>query len=273
MDLVSNAGSILHWNSTSQYNESMKVAKYQPPLSLKPTQFAIGLLEAEYKTVKMKNMKPKELREFVNDRTIPVIISPWKDLYVIDRHHFLFACWHADVPEVKVKVVRDYSRRKMTFHAFWKEMKKKNYAYLYDQFGEGPRNPLYLPPDIRGLADDPYRSLVWVVKKEGGFEKSNEEFAEFQWANYFREKKLLDTYGRPGLHRAVKRALRLIPKMRRTNLPGQLPVEAIEIRLEDHPEAKTKFIRDRSKTNLVRVIEESFDSEKRDKRLRKKQKS
>lgn len=234
----------------------MKVATYQPTLSLKPTQFSIGLLEVEFKVIKMKKMTVKQLHKFVEEREVPVIISPWKDLYIIDRHHFLFACWHADIPEVKVKVVKDYSRRKWTFHAFWKEMKKHNYAYLYDQFGDGPRNPLYLPPDIRGLADDPYRSLVWVIKKEGGFANTTESFAEFHWANHFREKKLLESHGRAGMHAAIKKALRLIPKMRKTKkLPGQLPAEKIKIKLNNDPDMKSKFISKITSTTRPKITE------------------
>src|SRR5665213_1271385 len=88
----------------------MKVKKYQPTLSLKPTQFSVGLLEVEYKVLELKKLKPKKLAKLVHHTPIPILISPWKELCVVDHHHFLFACWHADIREVHVKVVKDLSR-------------------------------------------------------------------------------------------------------------------------------------------------------------------
>ena len=170
----------------------MKVKKYQPTLSLKPTQFALGLLEVEFKVVEMKAMKAKKLEKLVRESPVPVVVSPWKELCITNRHHFLFACWHAGVRRVRVEVVKDYSRSKLTYHGFWKKLAREKRAYLHDQFGEGPRSPLYLPIDIRGMADDPYRSLAWMVRKEGGFENSDLTFAEFHWADFFRAKRLLD---------------------------------------------------------------------------------
>jgi hypothetical protein len=130
----------------------MKIKKYQPTLSLKPTQFAVGLLEVEYKVVEFKNMKKKKLQKLIEETAVPVVISPWKELCVIDHHHYLFACWHANIHKVRVKVVKDYSKDKLSYHQFWRKLARLNYAYLYDQFGNGPQNALYLPMDVRGMA-------------------------------------------------------------------------------------------------------------------------
>ncbi len=77
------------------------------------------------------------------------------------------------------QVVKDYSRSKLTYHRFWQRMAREKRADLFDQFGGGPRDQLYLPTDIRGMADDPYRSLAWMARKAGGYENSPETFAEF----------------------------------------------------------------------------------------------
>jgi len=200
----------------------MKVHKYQPTLSLKPTQFSVGLLEVEYKVIEMVKLKKKKLQHLIKKTPIPVVVSPWKELCVVDHHHFLFACWHANVPVVRVQVIKDYSHSRLSYHRFWQKMTRENYAYLYDQFGSGPRNPLYLPLDIRGLADDPYRSLAWMIRKEGGYENSEETFCEFKWADFFRSKGLLNTQGRRGFHEAVRRGLRLAHSRAARNLPGYL---------------------------------------------------
>lgn len=101
-------------------------------------------------------------------------------------------------------------------------MKKEHHCYPYDQFGEGPRSPLYLPIDVRGMADDPYRSLAWMVRKEGGYENSNETFAEFQWADLFRKHRLLESTGRSGFQRALHRAVRLAQSREAKDLPGYI---------------------------------------------------
>ena len=220
----------------------MKVKSHQPTLCLKPTQFAMGMMEVEYKVQEMKALSPRKLKKLVESKPIPIVISPWKELCIVDHHHFLFACWHAKVKTVRVEVVKDYSKLKLTYHQFWKKMQKLKFAYLYDQFGEGPRSPLYLPQDIRGMADDPYRSLAWMIRKEGGFENTDVNFAEFQWANFFREKKLLEAHGRVGVHQAIKKGMRLLKKKDITHLPGAIPADKIETDLHIDPQKKSKFV-------------------------------
>ena len=204
----------------------MKVKSTQPILCLRPTQFSVGVLEIEHKVVKARRLSRKKLRALVRDKPIPVVVAPWGDLFVIDRHHFLNVCWHLNIHKVRVEVVKDYSRSKMSYRQFWKRMQEENCIHLYDQFGEGPREPLYLPDDIRGLADDPYRSLAWMVRKEGAFMNSTEAFAEFQWANFFRSKRLLTRYGRAGFVPAVKKAWELARSRAARKLPGYISPEA-----------------------------------------------
>ena len=197
-----------------------KIKKYQPTLSLKPTQFAVGLLEVEFKVNEMKKLKPKQLKKLIKQTPVPVVVSPWNELCVIDHHHFLFACWHANIRKVRVEIVKNYSNSKLSYPRFWQKMARSNYAYLYDQFGNGPQKALYLPMDVRGMADDPYRSLAWMVRKEGGYENSSESFCEFRWADFFRSRNLLDSHGRSGFHRAVVRGLKFARSSQAKSLPG-----------------------------------------------------
>jgi hypothetical protein len=221
----------------------MKLKSRQPVLSLKPTQFAVGILEVEFKAHELAEMPSKKRKALVESKPIPVVISPFKELCIIDHHHFLFACFHAGVKEVKIEVVADYSDSKLSYSRFWKKMRKKKYAYLYDQFGEGPRNPLYLPDDIRGMADDPYRSLAWIIRKEGAFSNSDETFSEFQWADFFREHHLLESNGRRGMHKAVKKGIQLVKKKQPSHLPGALKKSEIKTKLDRKKKKKTKFIK------------------------------
>ncbi len=196
--------------------------KSQKLLKLKPTQFAVGILEIHEKIEAFEKLSKKKLKKLVKETPIPVVVSPEKDLYLVDHHHFLFVCWHLGVEEVKIEVVEDLSKKKMTLTQFWKYMYRKNFYYPYCQFGEGPRNSLYLPQDIRGLADDPYRSLAWFVRQEGGYENSDLPFAEFHWANFFRSKKLLHRHGRAGFGSAIDKARKLAHSKEAKKLPGYL---------------------------------------------------
>ena len=189
-------------------------------LDLKPTQFAVGMLEIDEKIKVVQEYSKKKKKQFIKETPVPVILAPDKNLYVVDHHHFLSVCYQTGIKKVEVKIVKDLSHSKMNFSQFWKWMEKTRNAYPYCQFGEGPRKPFYLPRDIRGLADDPYRSLAWFVRKSGAFENSDKNFAEFQWANFFRSKKLLDREGRSGFPKALQKAVTLAQSSEAQHLPG-----------------------------------------------------
>jgi hypothetical protein len=189
-------------------------------LDLKPTQFAVGMLEVDEKIKMVKKFTKKEIKKFVKDNPVPVVISPHDELYVVDHHHFLCVCYHTGIEKVHVSVVKDLSKSKMSYARFWKWMSKTRNTYPFCQFGEGPRKALYLPRDIRGLADDPYRSIAWFVRKAGAFENSDRNYAEFQWANFFRSRGLLDTHGARGLPIALVKAAKLAQTPAARRLPG-----------------------------------------------------
>jgi hypothetical protein len=43
-----------------------------------------------------------------------------------------------------------------------------------------------IPSNVAGLIDDPYRSLAAFVRNAGGYIKTPEPSAGFQWADFFR---------------------------------------------------------------------------------------
>jgi hypothetical protein len=196
------------------------VKKTKSVLKLKPTQFAVGMLEVDQKITELKSLGKKALKKYVALTRVPVVISPHGLLYVVDHHHFLCVCYHMGVKKVKIEIRKDLSKSKMNFHQFWKWMHKYNSVYPFCQFGEGPRKALYLPRDIRGLADDPYRSLAWFVRKAGAFENSEKNFAEFKWANFFRKLRLLDRHGTDGLPNILVKAAKIANSKAAKHLPG-----------------------------------------------------
>ena len=192
----------------------------QKILHLKPTQFAVGMLEIDEKIEIVRGYGKRQILDYIDENPVPVVISPDGDPFIVDHHHFLVVCYHVGIEKVRVKVVKDLSKRRMTYAQFWKWMFKTRNAYPFCQFGEGPRKAIYLPKDIRGLADDPYRSLAWFVRKAGAFENSDRNFAEFKWANFFRGKRLLDRFGPRYMSRALIRAVALAQSPAAKHLPG-----------------------------------------------------
>lgn len=189
-------------------------------LDLRPTQFAVGMLEVDEKIKEVKKYSKKELKSYIKDHPVPVVLGPQGDLYIVDHHHFLCVCYNLGIEKVLIKVMKDLTQKKMNYTHFWKWMSSNRSVYPFCQFGEGPRKALYLPRDIRGLADDPYRSIAWFVRKAGAFENSDRNFAEFKWANFFRSKKLLDKTGLSGMKEALIKAVALAQSSEAKRLPG-----------------------------------------------------
>ena len=94
-----------------------------------------------------------------------------------------------------------------------------DWVYLYDSKGNGPLNPLKLPKNIKDLDDDPFRSLAWAVRERGGFQKTDEPFAEFRWANFFRSKFPAGN-ANSNMERLIQEALKLCRTPAATGLPG-----------------------------------------------------
>ena len=216
----------------------MKLKKVKV-LELKPTQFAVGMLEVDEKIAMVREYSKKELKEFVRDTPVPIVISPEGDYYITDRHHFCCVCYHVGIKKVHVEVTKDFSNSDMSYPEFWKWMFSNRSAYPFCQFGEGPRKALYLPRDIRSLADDPYRSLAWFVRKSGGFENSDKNFAEFRWANFFRKRGILDDMGPKGMSDALVKAVKLAQSRAAKDLPGYGKLNLVE-KVEAIRKAKKK---------------------------------
>ena len=187
----------------------MKILK-KDVLKLRPTQFSLGLEEVDSKVQKLLKMTPKELKKHQDSKTIPVVLGPNKEPFMVDHHHAARACWEVGIKKVKVVVIADFSN--MSVNKFWRAMVERKWVYLHDQFGtfRSFQHDM-LPHDIRGLADDPYRSLAWAVKEAGGFPKSDIPFFEFAWANLFRNK-IEPKLVRNNFELATRKAIRLAKK-------------------------------------------------------------
>ena len=187
-------------------------------LELRPTQFVLGLKEIESKIQYIRAMDSKELKAYCDDHVIPVILGPKGQTYMIDHHHFARACWETETEIFSIKVVKDLS--KLSESAFWNEMVSRGWTYLHDQFGLGPHSPHALPGDVRGMADDPYRSLAWALRELGYIKKNDTPFFEFQWAAYFRLNLETRLYSKSDFKDAIKQAKKLAHAKPAKVIPG-----------------------------------------------------
>jgi hypothetical protein len=186
-------------------------------LVLRPTQVSLGMKEVEDKVRKLHRMNAKRRLKYIKDRTVPVVMGPLGEVYLIDNHHFTRACWEIGIKHVFVRVVADLSDSSVS--DFWKFMLDKSWVHPYSQYGNKINISYNLPDNIKGLADDPYRSLAWMVREKGGFDKVSIPFSELKWANYFRYH--MTRHPRThGYGACVKQALKLCRKNMAKDLPG-----------------------------------------------------
>ncbi len=198
---------------SARYNAGMKA----PVLALKPTQFALGLREVQRKVAKLRAMGHGERHDYLHSRPVAVVLSPRKFWRIVDHHHHVRACWEAGVDELPLEVKADFSH--LSEAEFWPAMEKARWVHRYDQFGAGPHEPRLLPDDVRGMADDPYRSLAWAMRHAGDWIKSDAPFAEFQWADFLRRELVVEP-GDEGFAAALKAARALARSPKAAHLPG-----------------------------------------------------
>jgi hypothetical protein len=144
--------------------------------SLKPTQLAIGMREVELNSKRLHRLGKRKFARYVRRHSIKVIRSPQHEFYLIDGHHTLAALWLLGMKKVPIKITKDYSSKTISRRQFWCFLSKRRLLHLYDQFGNGPHDPIYLPKDVSGLGDDPYRSLAWLVEKSGAYRESRKSY-------------------------------------------------------------------------------------------------
>lgn len=195
-------------------------------LDLKPMQISAGMLEVQDKAKDLRAMKSKELESWLKERSVPFIEDYKGRKRPVDHHHEARAAWEANQDEIYTHRYLDdelHARLKaLPRDQFYAVTRAMGLFYDRDQFGAGPHDPNHLPEDVRSMADDSFRSVAWQVRKRGGYDKTSVPFAEFQWAQHFRER--VKTYPtRADFEAAVVEALKLAHDTAARNLPGWKP--------------------------------------------------
>jgi hypothetical protein len=192
-------------------------------LDLKPMQIPAGMLEVQDKAKDLRGMKTKESDAWLKERSVPIIEDYKGRKRPVDHHHEARAAWEADLDDAYTHRFFDdemHDRIKaLPRDQFYAVTRAMGLFYDRDQFGVGPHDPNHLPEDVRGLADDPFRSVAWQVRKRGGYDKSPLPFAEFKWAQYFREN--VKTYPtKADFETAVLEAMKIVHAPAAKGLPG-----------------------------------------------------
>lgn len=192
------------------------VLKPVPILSLRPTQMTVGMREVREKRKRWRKHASKKKAELLGKHMIPVVLGPDKRNYVIDHHHLARALHEEGEKDILVSVVADLTM--VDPKAFWVVLDNHRWVYPYDAKGER-RRYADLPKDIRGLKDDPFRSLAGELRRVGGFAKDTTPFSEFLWADFLRRRlsrKAVDA----DFGKAIEKALSLGKSKDAIYLPG-----------------------------------------------------
>jgi hypothetical protein len=161
-----------------------------PLRALQPTQLCVGMAEIRSRQLDFAQDNNKERRRYLKRKPTPLVRSASGELWMVDRHHRLRALMELD-PEATafgyVVLQLEVAER----HAVLEALHERGWLYLYDGRGLGPLHPTALPTSLSGTEDDPYRSLVWKLKREGLVEAAPLiPFHEFRWGAWLRSRNL-----------------------------------------------------------------------------------
>jgi hypothetical protein len=183
-----------------------------------PTQITVGMIEVRDKRKHLEQLGHHARRKYLEAHPVPAVFGPAGALYITDHHHLARALWEAGIASGLFLVEADFTA--LHPQAFWVEMDARHWVHPID--AEGRRHGVdALPKHVKGLVDDPYRSLAGYVRDAGGYVKTETAFAEFLWADFFRHRVPIGP-GREGFEVAVRTALALAHDPAARHLPGFL---------------------------------------------------
>ena len=187
-----------------------------PVADLRPTQMTVGMREVEEKRKLWRDKQAEGGAAYLGKHLIPVLLGPRRRPYVIDHHHLTRALLDEGVKDVATTVVADLSM--LDKDAFWVFADNRGWCHPYDETGRR-RTFDDIPRTLKGLKDDPFRSLAGELRRAGGFAKETLPFSEFLWADFLR-RKMKAAEVRQDFAAALSKALRLARSPRAQYLPG-----------------------------------------------------
>lgn len=150
---------------------------------LRPTQLTLGLEDVARRAKKMALLGASELNVLLKKKSIPYVVGPKKEIYIVDHHHLCRALWTIDKKRALLgEELADWSD--LDNKQFWKKMDSSGYCWAIDSHGHR-RSYSAIPKHIRELTDNVWRSLARAVRGRA-FTNQDTPFQEFIWGDYFR---------------------------------------------------------------------------------------
>ena len=193
-----------------------------PLQALQPTQMCVGMAEIRSRQLDFAKDDRKERRRYLKRKPSPLVRSAAGELWMVDRHHRLRALLELD-PEATAFGYVVLQLAVEDPHAVLAELHQRGWLYLYDGRGLGPLHPTALPTSLSGTQDDPYRSLVWKLKREGLVKAAPLiPFHEFRWGAWLRSRNL-PHFSSDRLEPALPAARALVRSQAASHLAGWIP--------------------------------------------------
>ena len=167
--------------------------------TLRPTQALVGMLEIQCKTDRYASMSSDDLQKYWGKHVVPAVVGPGGDLFITDHHHSTLALLRADRKPsdrlVLINVTHNFESE-ASLAAFWSRMLDEGLLWLFDDKDRAPMHPNLLPTTLLRMVNDPYRSLVWGVRNNGGYGVvDSSSYQDFLYAQFLRQYDLLPAPG------------------------------------------------------------------------------
>ncbi|WP_320664186.1 ParB-like protein [Prochlorococcus sp. MIT 1223] len=186
---------------------------------LKPTQICVGFSEVWARQEEFQEESHKKISAYLKKRPVPLVQNKNHELWMLDRHHRLKALVELDNnAEAFGYIVSELDTSEN--HEVYDYLSQQGWLYLYDSRGRGPKEAKELPSSLLRMEDDPYRSLVWKLKKEGIIlSEPLIPYHEFQWSSWLR-RRALPPFNSKNLHPAFSAARSLVCSRAASHLSG-----------------------------------------------------
>lgn len=179
----------------------------------------IGLAEVRSRQRDFLNDSAEDRLRYLRTKPVPLVRNRQGELWMVDRHHRLRALLEMD-PGVTtygyvVEDVDSNDRQDVLHH-----LQQRGWMYLFDGRGNGPLPSEAMPTSLMELQDDPYRSLVWKLKKERAIQPQPLiPYHEFRWGAWLRSRPL-PPFSSMQLEPALPAARQLVKSLGASHLAG-----------------------------------------------------
>jgi len=161
-----------------------------PLKQLRPTQLCIGLAEIQGRINDFREDSLRQRQDYLRGKPVPLVRSAAGEFWMVDRHHRLRGLIELDQDATAFGYIA-LEVESTDRNAVLSDLESRGWLYLYDGRGLGPSPASALPETLLGLQDDPYRSLVWKLKKEKVIQAAPLiPFHEFRWGAWLRSRTL-----------------------------------------------------------------------------------